>query len=97
MLSAVLELLQVHPRVAWAERFNTGGMENANGQYVRFAFPGCSDILGQLKDGRLLAIECKRPGKKATAEQWQFLCNVNRANGVAFVATCIEDVTRALT
>lgn len=55
------------------------------------------DAYKRTADGRLLAIECKRPGKKATAEQWQFLCNVNRANGVAFVATCIEDVTRALT
>lgn len=96
VLSAVLDYLKVCPRVAWFARMNSGGMTDKNGQYVKFAFTGCSDIIGQLKDGRFLAIECKRPGKNATPDQWQFLCNVNRANGVAFVATSVDDVRSAL-
>lgn len=99
VLSAVLDYLALCPRVAWFHRMNTGGVEreyNGKKRFIAFAFPGCSDIIGQLKDGRFLAIECKRPGKVATSDQWQFLCNVNRANGVAFVACGVEDVRRAL-
>lgn len=94
--SAILQLLRAHPRVGWAARMNTGGMEqtDANGKtrYIAFAFKGCSDILGQLKDGRFLAIEVKRPGNKPTAEQTAFLETVARYKGVAFVARSVEDV-----
>lgn len=96
VLSAILGYMPLCKRVAWAARMNTGGMQNAAGQYVAFGFPGLSDIIGQLTDGRFLAIECKRPGKTATAEQWQFLCNVNRNNGVGFVAVSVDDVRAQL-
>lgn len=98
VLAAILEYLSLCRRVAWFKRMNVGGalQENSDGshRYIAFAFKGCSDIIGQMKDGRFLAIECKRPGKNATPDQWQFLCEVNRANGIGIVATSIEDVRR---
>jgi len=96
VLSAILDYLPLCPRVAWHSRMNSGGMVNPNGQYVRFAFRGCPDIIGQLKDGRFFCIEAKRPGKNATPEQWEFLCKVNRNMGVGFVATSVDDVRKAL-
>jgi hypothetical protein len=80
---AVLEYLNLHPRVAWAVRMNTGAMQ-IDGRFVKFGFTGCSDVLGQMTDGRFLAVEVKRPGNKPTDEQKGFLLNVLHFGGVAF-------------
>jgi hypothetical protein len=95
VLPAVLEALRLHPRVAWCHRFNTGAME-VDGRNVRFAFAGCSDILGQLKDGRFLAVEVKRPSGMPTTAQVEFLGLVERSGGVAFVARGADDVFAVL-
>ena len=94
--SAVLDMLKLRRDVAWFERMNTGGMVNPNGQYVRFGFKGCADILGQMRDGRFLAIEVKRPGAVPTEEQQEFLGRVQRAGGVAFVAWSVDDIAKGL-
>jgi hypothetical protein len=99
---AVLGLLEKHPRVAWAHRMNTGVTRaeytNKAGvtseRFIRFAFKGCSDILGQLKDGRFLAIECKRHDGKLSDAQAAFLEVVQRNHGVAGVARSAEDAQR---
>ena len=96
VLQAVLAALRAHPRVAWVERMNVGAFKNANGQFVRVGFVGCADILGQLRDGRFLAVEVKRPGSKPTHEQVEFLGRVHRGNGVAFVAWSADDARKAL-
>lgn len=100
VLAAALQAVAINPKVAWAHRMNTGAVEreNADGtkRYIAFAFKGCSDIIGQMKDGRFLAIECKRPGGKVTADQIAFLTNVRRSNGVAFIAWSVDDVIREL-
>lgn len=97
VLAAVLSYLATQPRrVTWFSRMNVGGMHNEAGQFVRFGFPGCSDIIGQMADGRFLAIECKRRGKLPTLDQWEFLSKVTRGNGVAIVATSIDDVRRVI-
>ena len=46
--------------------------------------------------GRLVGIECKRRGGKASPDQLACIDAINRAGGVAFVARGIEDVERAL-
>lgn len=93
--SAILQFLRAHPKVAWIARMNTGGMhrddDEGRTRYIPFAFVGCSDILGQLKDGRFLAVEVKRPGNGPTPEQTAFLETVCRHNGVGFVARSVDD------
>ena len=101
VLAAVLAYLATQSRrVAWYSRMNVGAMERTGSdgspRVIRFAFKGCSDIIGQMHDGRFLAIECKRPGKLPTADQWSFLSQVTRGNGVAIVATSIDDVRRVI-
>ena len=60
---------------------------------LSLAGKGCSDILGQLKDGRLLAVECKRPkGGKLSSDQLHFLDMVRNYGGVSFVETNLHDV-----
>lgn len=101
LLAAVLELLAVHPRVACAWRNNVGAMSRTyrttdgdlRRYFVRFGGGrGAPDILGFLRDGaRLLAIEVKRQGEKATAEQMAFLELVASHGGAAGVAYTVDD------
>lgn len=98
--AAILRYLAISPRVAWAERMNTGAIKipaaNGRDRFVRFGFPGCPDIIGQLTDGRLLAIEVKSLIGKATAKQSDFLSLVRRHHGVAGIAHSVEDVAALL-
>lgn len=101
---AVLRYLAIDRRIAWCQRFNTGATRiegrDAKGKptrrFVRFAFPGCSDILGQLTSGHFLAVEVKRPSTKPTPEQAAFLAQVNRAGGLGLIARSVDDVQAAL-
>jgi hypothetical protein len=83
-LVEVLKALRTHPTVAWAERQNSGAVR-VGGRFVRFGWVGCPDVLGQLKDGRLLGVEVK-----------VFLERIRAAGGVAFVARDLRDVAREL-
>lgn len=102
--TAILRYLAVDRRVAWARRFNTGAhviegrdkRGRPTRRFIRYAFPGCSDVLGQLATGAFLAIEAKRPGCEPTEEQEAFLAQVEAAGGLAILARCVEDVKQAL-
>ena len=95
-LREVMIALKNHSLVAWCERQNTGAAK-VGGRFIKFGWKGCSDILGQLKDGRLLAVECKRlKGGKLTDEQTFFLERVRQHGGVSFVAASLHDVLNNL-
>jgi hypothetical protein len=94
-LVEVLKALRAHPAVAWVERMNTGAAKLGR-RFVRFGFPGCPDVLGQLHDGRLLAVEVKAPRGRLRPEQKVVLDRVSDAGGVAFVARSLRDVVAAL-
>jgi hypothetical protein len=97
VLSAILEYLEIRGVFAW--RNNTGAVKveaQHGARFVRFGKKGSSDILGVLDDSRFLAIEVKGPKGKATFEQLDFLAEVAKRGGVAFVARSIEDVDRHL-
>ncbi|MBY0578448.1 MAG: VRR-NUC domain-containing protein [Burkholderiales bacterium] len=95
ILAAVLAALRNHPRVAWIERMNSGAIKTDD-RFIRYGFRGCSDIIGQLKGGRILAVEVKAPGGRLTPEQCDFLDLVTRHGGLAFVARSADDVLRTL-
>ena len=94
-LYEVLLALNSHPDVAWCERMNSGAARIGN-RFVRFGWPGCPDVLGQLKDGRLLGVEVKASKGKLRPEQSIFLERIRCAGGVAFVARDFRDVVREL-
>ena len=94
-LVEVLKALRTHPAVAWAERMNTGAAK-VEGRFIRFGWPGCPDVLGQLKDGRLLGVEVKAPAGRLRPEQALFLERIRCAGGVAFVARDLRDVREQL-
>ena len=57
--------------------------------------PGISDLLVCL-DGKFIAIEVKRPGGKATPIQSQYIEEIKRAGGIAFVAHSVDEVVKEL-
>jgi len=56
---------------------------------------GVSDILGILKDGRMLAIECKSKYGKPSPEQTLFIQKIRDNGGVAFIARSLDEVVEA--
>ena len=94
-LLEVLKALRTHPAVAWAERMNTGAARVGN-RFIRFGWPGCPDVLGQMKDGRLLGVEVKAQAGRLRPEQALFLERIRCAGGVAFVARDLRDVREQL-
>ena len=101
VLAAVQQALNHHHAVAWHQRMNTGAgklvyQDGEISRFLRFGFPGCPDIIGQLRDGRFFAVEVKRPSGTLSGEQSQFLKLVRGNGGVGFVARRVEDVFSAL-
>lgn len=94
-LVEVLKALNAHPAVAWCERMNSGAAR-MGARFVRFGFKGCPDVLGQLRDGRLLGVEVKAKAGRLRPEQAVFLERIRFAGGVAFVARDLRDVRREL-
>ena len=74
-------------------RTNSGVLRNLAGRPVRFGFPGLSDLIGLVPRtlGRLIVVECKRPGGRPTEAQRAFLEIVRDAGGVSLL---IDDLTR---
>ena len=66
------------------------------GRFIRFGWPGCPDVLGQLKDGRLLGVEVKAAKGRLRPEQAVFLERIKAAGGVGFVARDCRDVLQEL-
>lgn len=94
-LLEILKTVRAHSLVAWAERMNSGAAK-IGGRYIRFGWPGCPDVLGQLKDGRLLGVEVKAGKGRLRPGQIIFLARIRDSGGVAFVATDCRDVLREL-
>lgn len=94
-LVEVLKTLRAHPAVAWCERVNSGAAK-VGGRFIRFGWTGCPDVLGQLKDGRLLGVEVKAENGRLRPEQTVFLERIRAAGGVAFMARNCRDVLREL-
>jgi penicillin-binding protein-related factor A (putative recombinase) len=94
---------------AWKNQ-SVGVFDAAKGIYRkpvnRFHIKGVADILGVLPDGRMLAIEVKRPAvkarkkeqleKMASDEQLSFLKKINNKNGMGLLVDNLETVCAAL-
>lgn len=88
-------------------RNNCGALEDRNGRLVRYGLAiGSADLIGSLmvdvthpsqRDSapvhmaRAVAIEVKQPGKRATAEQREWLAYVTARGWLAGVCTCVEE------
>ena len=102
--SGVMDLLLVHKDVAWAMVITTGKFK-APGGWVTVGHymsehqkreTGMSDIIGQLRDGRMLAIETKDINETPTEEQHKFMRLVRTNGGVAFWTSSIDGCNNLL-
>jgi VRR-NUC domain len=91
ILNAVMQALRLHPRVAWVRRMNSGAYQTPDGRYVKFGFAGCSDVLGQMRDGRLIAIEIKARRGRVSSAQRAFIDFVIEHHGVAGIVRSIDE------
>ena len=98
LVDHIIKRLRRHHRVGWAMRYSVAHSMTflPNGGRYKIGAAGVSDIIGQLKDGRFLAIEAKVAPRKATDKQQQFLDRVNHNRGVGFVAYSFTDVEKML-
>lgn len=91
-----LDYLAMLKIMAWRQN-TTGVYDPTTGRFRSFhGRKGVSDILGCLPGGRLLAIECKQPKGQLSEDQRQFIDDVNRHGGCAFVVRTIDDLMAAL-
>ncbi len=96
--------------VLW--RNNSGVLTDKNGRPVRYGLGNDSgkinkvfksaDLIGIMRGGTFIAVECKRPGWTAPENdrekaQWAFLIDVVAKGGMGFFATNVEDFTRRIT
>jgi hypothetical protein len=94
VLQGCIEYLTIRGIYCW--RNNTGAVKNGK-RFIRFGFPGSSDIIGILPDGRFLAVECKREkGGVLSAMQKSFLSAIEKNNGVAIVANSVQKLAEEL-
>jgi hypothetical protein len=106
VMRAVFDMLRVHRRVAWFMRLNSGAVQDGDRYTVFYRLymrgepgrtKGASDYLGQLTDGRLFLLECKRPGvRKGTIEQEMLIGACQANGGVAGIVQSVEDALALL-
>ena len=100
VIQTIIDLLMrghsVHPGVI-PKGFR---LKSLLGRFIRFAFPGCSDIVGQLKPregeraGAFMAIEVKGESGQPTDEQRDFLSMVEGYGGCAGIARSAEQAKK---
>ena len=96
---------QARGRVIWFERSNGGG-GRVGARWVWFyrlyllgkepVSNGKADIVGMLPGGRFFALEVKQRGKKATADQREYLDAVAAGGGIAATVRSFQDAKREL-
>ena len=108
VLSQIIDYLrheQARGRVIWFERSNGGGGRVGARWvwfyrlYLRGREPGSNgkaDIVGMLPGGRFFALEVKQRGKKATADQREYLEAVAAGGGIAATVRSFQDAKREL-
>ena len=92
-LKACLQLLALHPRIAWAVRLNSGATvleHKGKKRIVRFGWKGAPDIIGQTMNGKFFAWECKAKGRKATFDQQATLAMIEDCGGWASWGTAAD-------
>ena len=76
-------------------RNNSGRIPTPSGHMITMGRPGLPDLFA-IKDGILLGVEVKRPGKKPTDIQNYMLEDLRKHGARTVVATSIEDVQKAI-
>lgn len=78
-------------------RNQVGKYRLADGRFLSSGLcVGSADLIGLTKSGRFLAIEVKTFSGVITPAQQNFITEINRMGGIAFVARSVQDVVDKL-
>ena len=80
--SEIMIALGEHPKIAWCYVTSAGSFR-VRGGYMTVGIKGMPDIMGQMRNGKLLGIEVKKPNEKPKPEQLEFLDMISRNGGVS--------------
>ena len=95
--SSIMIALGEHPAVAWVCVTSTGTYKGLKGgRPIKIGIPGMPDIIGQMRDGRLLGLEVKKPGEVPKPVQHEFLDMISKNGGVSGYATNVEQAMQVV-
>ena len=89
-----LEYLRLMGIYAWNNP--SGAVKVGDNRFMSFGKKGAADIIGILKDGRFLAVECKSDKGRLSEAQERFLNKVKDMGGLAVVARSFKDIEKVL-
>lgn len=95
ILKAALSALRADPRVAFADRRNSGAI-HGEGVHIFLGKAGTLDISGMLKGGIYFEVEIKAPGKKPSSDQINRIALIQSHGGRAGWATSPEEALMVL-
>ena len=87
--SAIICALAEHPLVAWVYVTSAGSVR-VRGGYVKVGIKGMPEIMGQMRSGKLLGIEVKKPKEKPKPEQFEFLHMIAKNGGISGWCSSVE-------
>lgn len=95
LTNAAMQYLTMRGVYCW--RNNSGAHKSDDGKrYIRYGYPGSSDILGITLDGRMVACEVKSQFGTLSSHQKAFLEEVTSRGGVGVVIKANQDWMGAL-
>jgi hypothetical protein len=95
LTNAALQYLTMRGVYCW--RNNSGAYKpEGSTRYIRYGYPGSSDILGVTMDGRMVACEVKGQFGTLSSHQKAFLEEVASRGGVGVVIRANQDWQGAL-
>jgi hypothetical protein len=84
LTNAAMQYLTMRGVYCW--RNNSGAHKSDDGKrYIRYGYPGSSDILGIAMDGRMIACEIKSEFGTVSAYQRAFLGEIKERGGICMV------------
>jgi hypothetical protein len=95
VLAAGLKALRQDPRVAFAQRQQSGLFQEGL-RTIRVGAPGLLDINGMLKGGQYFEFEAKRPGNKPDERQALRIAFVRQHGGISGFFTSAEEALALL-
>ena len=87
--SQIMIALGNHPEVAWVYVTSAGSFR-VRGGYMTVGVKGMPDILGQMRNGKMLGVEVKKPKQTPSPEQYEFLEMMTKNGAIAGWCTNVK-------
>lgn|SRR3990167_5835796 len=91
----ILDYMRLRGIFCWKNN-SVGIFKQSTGRYIKVGIRGISDIIGITPQGRLIAVEVKRPGNHPTHEQKSFLEQIKAKNGIGLCVHSLEELERSI-